>query len=65
MTKLRVSPSGQVYVIDLPQMKVTRDEGGGWYLHGQGHFLHFDDLETAMAKKREIDVYGALGGSRG
>ena len=63
MTKLRVAPSGQVYDIDLPAMRVTPDQGGGYYLHGLGHFVHFEDREEALNKKREIEVYG-LGGRR-
>ena len=62
MPLLKVSPSGQVYDIDLPQVKVTRDEGGGWYLHGRGHFIHYDDLELALERKREIDIFGMSGG---
>ena len=65
MTLLRVSPSGQVYDVDLPYLKVTRDEGGGYYLHGKGHFMYFDDLEQAEAKKRDIEVYGVIGGGDG
>lgn len=62
MTLLKVSPSGQVYDVDLPYLKVTRDEGGGWYLHGKGHFLYFEEREEAEAKKRDIEVYGVMGG---
>lgn len=62
MTHLKISPSGQVYDIDLSEVRVTRDEGGGYYVHGQGHFIHLPDLETAQAKKREIEVFGAFGG---
>jgi hypothetical protein len=56
LTTLKVSPSGQVYDIDLPEVKVTPDQGGGYYLHGQGHFLRFEDLEEALEKKREIEL---------
>ena len=63
MTLLRVSPSGQVYDVDLPYLKVTRDEGGGYYLHGKGHFMRFDEREAAEAKKRDIEVYGVIGGN--
>jgi hypothetical protein len=62
VTLLKVSPSGQVYDVDLPYLKVTRDEGGGWYLHGKGHFLYFEEREEAEAKKRDIEVYGVMGG---
>ncbi|MDQ6691143.1 MAG: hypothetical protein M3Z13_00085 [Candidatus Dormibacteraeota bacterium] len=62
MTLLRVSPSGQVYDVALQQLKVTRDEGGGYYLHGKGHFMFFEDREAAEAKKRDIEVYGVIGG---
>jgi hypothetical protein len=54
MTQLKVSPSGQVYDIDLAEVRVTRD--------GQGHFIHLPDLEQALAKKKEIEVFGAFGG---
>jgi hypothetical protein len=64
MPRLKVSPSGQVYDIDLPHVKVTRDEGGGYYVHGQGHFIRFDDRETAEEKKKEIEVYGLREGFR-
>jgi hypothetical protein len=63
VTLLKVSASGQVYDVDLPYLKVTRDEGGGWYLHGKGHFLFFNELEDAAAKKRDIEVYGVIGGA--
>lgn len=62
MTRLKVSPSGQVYDIDLAEAKVTRDQGGGYYVHGQGHFLRFETLEEALAKKREIDARRGLAG---
>ena len=65
MTLLRVSQSGQVYDVALPYLKVTRDEGGGYYLHGKGHFLFFADLEAAEAKKHDIEVYGVIGGGNG
>jgi hypothetical protein len=64
LPRLKVSPSGQVYDVDLPNVKVTRDEGGGYYVHGQGHFMHFQLREEAEEKKREIEVFGAMGGSR-
>ena len=64
MARLKVSPSGQVYDVDLPSARVTRDEGGGYYLHGQGHFVHYTDLEEALAKKRELEVYGTYGGRK-
>ena len=64
MTRLKVSPSGQVYDIDLSEVKVTRDEGGGYYVHGQGHFLRFETLDEALARKREIDAHRGLGGIR-
>jgi len=62
VTLLKVSASGQVYDADLPYLKVTRDEGGGWYLHGKGHFLYFEEREDADAKKRDIEVYGVISG---
>ncbi|HUZ90033.1 MAG TPA: hypothetical protein VMU49_09445 [Candidatus Acidoferrales bacterium] len=62
MALLRVSPSGQVYDVELPQMKVTRDEGGGWYVHGRGHFILFTDRDEAEHKRHELDVYRTQGG---
>lgn len=62
MTLLRVSPSGQVYDVDLKEVKVTRDEGGGYYVHGRGHFIHCDDLASAEAKRHELEVYRMHGG---
>ena len=56
MTTLKVSPSGQVYDVDLKELKVTPDEGGGYYLHGKGQFIRFEDLEEALEKKRELDL---------
>jgi hypothetical protein len=64
MALLKVSPSGQVYDVELPYVKVTPDQGGGYYLHGQGHFMRFEDLESALEKQREIEVFGAFGGRR-
>lgn len=57
MPLLKVSPSGQVYDIELPNLKVTRDQGGGYYLHGRGHFLFCEDLETAERKRRDLDAF--------
>lgn len=66
MTLLKVSPSGQVYDIELANMKVTRDQGsGGYYVHGRGHFLYFEDLDEAERKRRELEVQGGLGGLGG
>ncbi|HLH69450.1 MAG TPA: hypothetical protein VKY90_10555 [Candidatus Dormibacteraeota bacterium] len=65
MALLKVSPSGQVYDIALPSIKVTRDQGGGYYVHGRGHFLFFEDLEAAERKRRELELQGELGGELG
>ena len=43
MPLLKVSPSGQVYDVQLPNFKVTRDQGGGYYVHGRGYFIYFKD----------------------
>lgn len=64
MPLLKVSPSGQVYDVELPQVKVTRDQGGGYYVHGQGHFIRFEDLESAERKRQELAVYKTFGGPR-
>ncbi|MEA2647098.1 MAG: hypothetical protein QOE92_2181 [Chloroflexota bacterium] len=61
MTILRVSESGQVYDIDLEELKITPDQGGGFYLHGRKQFLYFDELEEAEEKKQEIEYRGAFG----
>jgi hypothetical protein len=58
MPLLKVSPSGQVYDVELPNLKVTRDQAGGYYVHGRGHFIFCDDLETAERKRRDLDTYG-------
>jgi hypothetical protein len=58
MPLLKVSPSGQVYDVELPALKVTRDQGGGYYVHGRGHFIHCPDLETAERKRRDLETYG-------
>lgn len=55
MTLLKVSASGQVYDIELPNVKVTRDQGGGYYVHGRGHFIFFEELDAAERKKRELE----------
>ena len=57
MPLLKVSPSGQVYDVELPTLKVTRDQGGGYYVHGRGHFIFCDDLDTAERKRRDLDTY--------
>lgn len=62
MTLLKVSASGQVYDIELPHVKVTRDQGGGYYVHGRGHFLYYEDLEAAERKRRDIEFETGLGG---
>ncbi|HEV2952526.1 MAG TPA: hypothetical protein VG015_00360 [Candidatus Dormibacteraeota bacterium] len=62
MTRLKVSPSGQVYDIDIPQPKVTRDEGGGYYVHGWGIFIRFENRDEALAKVRDLEIQGKLGG---
>lgn len=61
MPLLKVSPSGQVYDIDLPNMKVTRDQAGGYYVHGRGHFLFYKDLDAAERKRRELELEGGFG----
>ena len=57
MALLKVSPSGQVYDIELPNLKVTRDQGGGYYVHGRGHFIFCEDLETAERKRRDLETF--------
>lgn len=59
MTQLRVSESGQVYVVDLPEIRITPDQAGGYYLHGKGHFMFFDTLDDAEERKHDLDYRGA------
>ena len=54
--RLRATDSGQVYNIDLPELKVTRDDVDGIYvLHGRGHFQTFGTREEAFERKKEIE----------
>ncbi len=62
MTLLKVSASGQTYDIDLPNVKATRDQGGGYYVHGGGYFIFFEELEAAERKRREIEHETGFGG---
>ena len=62
MPLLKVSASGQVYDIELPYVKVTRDQGGGYYVHGRGHFIFFKDLEAAERKRRDLEYSSGPGG---
>ena len=62
MTLLKVSASGQTYDIELPNVKVTRDQGGGYFVHGRGHFIFFEDLDAAERKRREIELETGFGG---
>ena len=62
MTLLKVSASGQTYDIELPNVKVTRDQGGGYYVHGRGHFLFFEDLDAAERRRRDIELESGFGG---
>ncbi len=56
MTLLKVSTSGQVYDVELAQVKVTRDQGGGYYVHGRGHFQFFEDRDQAERKRRDLEA---------
>ena len=57
MPRLRATDSGQVYNIDLPELKVTRDDVDGIYvLHGRGHFQVFTTREEAFDRKKEIEA---------
>jgi hypothetical protein len=62
MTLLKVSGSGQVYDVELPNLKVTRDQGGGYYVHGRGHFIFFEGLDEAERKRRELEFETGFGG---
>ena len=64
MPRLRATDSGQVYNIDIPELRVTRDTDGIYVLYGRGHFIPFDQREDAFERTREIE--GATGdGSAG
>jgi hypothetical protein len=62
VTLLKVSESGQVYDVELPNVKVTRDQGGGYYVHGRGHFIFFTELEDAERKRRALELETGFGG---
>jgi hypothetical protein len=62
MTLLKVSASGQVYDIELPNLKVTRDQGGGYFLHGRGYFVFFEDREAAEQRRRALELEMGYGG---
>ncbi len=55
MPRLRATPSGQVYNVDLAELRVTRDLDGTYVLHGRGHFLTFATREEAFERKKEIE----------
>jgi hypothetical protein len=57
VTLLKVSESGQVYDVDLPEMKITPDQDGGFYLHGKGHWLYFETYDEAEEKRKEIEFH--------
>ena len=59
MTLLKVSPSGQVYDVDLPDVRITPDQGGGYYVHGKGQFIFYERLQDANDRKKELDFRGA------
>ena len=50
------------YDVELPTVKVTRDQGGGYYVHGRGHFIFFEERETAERKRRELELEIGFGG---
>jgi hypothetical protein len=60
MPRLRATDSGQVYNVDIPELRVTRDTDGIYVLHGRGHFMTFPTREEAFEHKREIEA--ATGG---
>jgi hypothetical protein len=62
MTLLKVSESGQVYDVELPNLKVTRDQGGGYFVHGRGHFEFFQELDAAERKRRQLELESGFGG---
>jgi hypothetical protein len=60
MTLMRVSDSGQVYVVDGPEIKITPDQAGGFHVHGRGHFFFFETMEEAEDKKKELEYRTAF-----
>jgi len=56
MPRLRATESGQVYNIDLPEIRVTPDQDGVYVLHGRGHFIVFQTREEAFQRKQEIEA---------
>jgi hypothetical protein len=58
VTLLKVSDSGQVYDIDLQELRITPDQAGGYFVHGKGYFLYYDTFQEAEEKKRELDYRG-------
>jgi len=60
VTLLRVSDSGQVYDVDLAEIKITPDQGGGYYVHGKGQFHFFETKDEAEEKKKELDYRGVF-----
>ena len=56
MPRLRATDSGQVFNIDLPELRVTRDDVDRIYvLHGRGYFQTFKTREEAFARKQELE----------
>jgi hypothetical protein len=55
-----VSESGQVYDVDLLDVKITPDQGGGYYVHGRGQFVYFESKDEAEEKKKELDYRGVF-----
>jgi hypothetical protein len=56
MARLRATDSGQVYNIDLEELKVSRDDVDGIYvLHGRGHFQIFPTRDEAFECKKEME----------
>ena len=62
MTLLKVSASRQISEVEHQFVKVTRDQGGGWYVHGRGHFIFFKDLDAAERKRRDLELESGFGG---
>jgi hypothetical protein len=59
VTLLRVSDSGQVYDVDLNELRITPDQAGGFYVHGKGYFIYFETFDEAEEKKKELEYRGA------
>jgi len=43
--------------VDLPRLRITPDQDGGYVLHGKGLFLQFEKREDAEIKRKELEYH--------